>query len=54
MTLPSSWKKSSWSTNSTNCVEVVNTLDAVRDSKNAAVVLPVSRQALAALVRSLR
>ena len=31
---PHRWRKSSHSGNATNCVEVVDTLDMVRDSKN--------------------
>jgi hypothetical protein len=34
MTNIQSWKKSSRSTETDNCVEVANTLGAVRDSKN--------------------
>ena len=39
MTVPHAqfrWRKSSRSSSQTNCVEIVNTLDAVRDSKNPA------------------
>lgn len=34
MTLPSSWRKSSASSDGQNCVEVRDDLSAVRDSKN--------------------
>jgi len=54
MTLPKSWRKSSKSTNSTNCVEVRGDLAAVRDSKNPGTMLPFDRKAVAALVRGLR
>jgi hypothetical protein len=48
------WKKSTRSTGgANNCVEVAHTLDAVRDSKNPSVILPVTPAALAALLRSL-
>jgi hypothetical protein len=53
MTIPSSWRKSSRSANSPNCVEVANTLRALRDSKRPAVVLAVPREAVTALVRSI-
>jgi hypothetical protein len=33
------WKKSSFSSSDTDCVEVANTLDAIRDSKNPQVTL---------------
>lgn len=38
-----SWRKSSFSGEDTSCVEVMSTLDSVRDSKNPARVLPVAR-----------
>jgi hypothetical protein len=48
------WKRSTRSTGgANNCVEVAHTLDAVRDSKNPSVILPVTPAALAALLRSL-
>jgi hypothetical protein len=34
MTVPQGWRKSRRSSANTNCVEVANTLGAVRDSKN--------------------
>ena len=38
------WKKSSLSAEQTDCVELAHTLDAVRDSKNGAVLrVPVGR-----------
>lgn len=36
MTVPQGWRKSSRSSANSNCVEVANTLAAVRDSKNPA------------------
>jgi hypothetical protein len=36
-----SWRKASFSISNTGCVEVVSTLDAIRDSKAASQVLPV-------------
>ena len=48
------WRKSSYSGQGGNdCVEMSNTLDAVRDSKNG-VVLPLSRPAVTALVRAVK
>jgi hypothetical protein len=47
------WKKSTRSAGANNCVEVAHTLDAVRDSKNPSVILPVTPAAVAALLRSL-
>lgn len=46
------WRKSSRSQNTSNCVEVANTLDQLRDSKNAAG--PVLRGNLAALVAAVK
>jgi hypothetical protein len=43
------WRKSSRSESASQCVEVRNDLNALRDSKCPAVVMPVSRQALARL-----
>ena len=55
MTVPRSatrWRKSSRSTSTSTCVEVGNTLDAVRDSKNpGGPVLPVNVPALLAAVK---
>lgn len=39
------WRKASASSDSADCVEVPNTRDAVRDSKNPTVALPVPRRA---------
>lgn len=36
MTVPQGWRKSSHSSANSNCVEVANTLAAVRDSKSPA------------------
>lgn len=55
MTLPKSWRKSSKSTNSTNCVEVRGDLSAVRDSKNPdGPALEIGSKAVTALVRGIR
>jgi hypothetical protein len=48
------WRKSSRSGNASNCVELRQDLAAVRDSKNPATVLPVSRTAVRALLTDLR
>ena len=45
------WRRSSRSQNGQNCVELVNTLDAVRDSKNPDVAL---RADTAGLVRAIK
>jgi hypothetical protein len=47
-----SWRKSSYSENNPNCVELRNTLDQVRDSKNPAG--PALRIDVLALVRAVR
>lgn len=46
------WRKSSRSTSTTNCVEIANTLDQVRDSKNTAVTLRVDVRYLIVAVRA--
>ncbi|MGQ0842154.1 DUF397 domain-containing protein [Actinokineospora sp.] len=46
------WRKSSRSDNEASCVEVANTLDAVRDTKNPGPELPAP--GLLALIRSLK
>ena len=46
------WRKAHQSVNSQNCVELRNTLDAVRDSKNAAG--PILHGDARALVRAVR
>jgi Domain of unknown function (DUF397) len=51
MTLPRSWRKSSRSGTQTACIEVGNTLDVVRDSKNPGLVLPVNVRTLLAAVK---
>jgi hypothetical protein len=43
------WRKSSKSNSASQCVEVRHDLSALRDSKCPAVIMPVSRQALARL-----
>lgn len=50
-TVPRRWRKSSFTGNQGNCVELPNTLDAVRDTKHRVVELPVSAAAVARLVR---
>jgi hypothetical protein len=52
MTVPVSWRKSSYSAQETNCVEVAGTLSAVRDSKNPASVLVLDIRALVSALRS--
>jgi Domain of unknown function (DUF397) len=51
MTTPRSWRKASSSGGQTACVEIGNTLTAVRDSKNPGPVLPVNIPALLAAVK---
>jgi hypothetical protein len=46
------WRKARQSVNSQNCVELRDTLDAVRDSKNTAG--PILRGDMLALVRAVR
>jgi hypothetical protein len=46
------WRKASASANTSDCVEVANMLDAVRDSKNVAG--PMLRADLGALVRAVK
>ena len=47
------WKKSSFSSSDTDCVELANTLDAIRDSKNPQVTLHgVNLLALVSALRS--
>ncbi len=53
MTLRHHWRKSSHSSNNTACVELPRTLDAVRDSKNGAI-LPLNRQQVAALLSTVK
>jgi hypothetical protein len=56
MTVPESgktWRKSSYSSQGGDCVEVRADLDAVRDSKNPGEVLPFPPTAVTALLRSL-
>lgn len=48
------WRKSSHSAQQTNCVELAHTNDMIRDSKNEQIVLPVSRRAVAGLVRAVK
>lgn len=51
MTVPCQWRKSSFSGEQTDCVELVNTLAAVRDSKNPACVLAVDVRSLVSMAR---
>ncbi|MFD9734390.1 DUF397 domain-containing protein [Umezawaea sp. NPDC059074] len=51
----SNWRKSSYSANQNDCVEVRGTLDAVRDSKNpAGPALRVSRAKLGAFLTAVK
>lgn len=52
MTLPVSWRKSSHSQNASDCVEVANTLGAVRDTKNPSSMLTVDVTMLVSVVRT--
>jgi hypothetical protein len=52
MTAPARWKKSSFTAQEANCVEVANTLTVVRDSKNPGPILPVDVPALLAAVKA--
>ncbi|MGH3622059.1 MAG: DUF397 domain-containing protein [Sciscionella sp.] len=47
------WRKSTYSAQATNCVELNDTNDMIRDSKNHAV-LPLDRDAVAGLLRAVR
>lgn len=47
-----SWRKSRFSENGPNCVEVRNTLDEVRDSKNSSPVLRGDVRRLVAAVKA--
>lgn len=47
------WKKSSRSEGTDNCVEVAHTLDALRDTKNPGITLPIAQSGWASLLRSL-
>lgn len=48
-TVQQRWRKSSYSSSQTSCVELPHTLDAVRDSKNGEV-LSLDRRSVAGLV----
>lgn len=49
---PPEWRKSSWSAQEADCVEVtVPTLNAVRDTKNRSAVLAVDLRPLLAAIR---
>ncbi|RZS44617.1 uncharacterized protein DUF397 [Herbihabitans rhizosphaerae] len=48
------WKKSSFTGENGNCVELPSTLDGVRDSKHRKIQLSVHRTAVAALVRHVK
>lgn len=52
MTTEQTWRKSSRSANSHNCIELRNTLDQLRDSKNTAG--PTLRANVPALVRAIQ
>jgi Domain of unknown function (DUF397) len=47
------WRKSSYTGQESNCVELAHTNDMIRDSKNREV-LPLTRQAVAGLVRAVK
>ena len=53
MTLPVSWRKSSYSGDGQNCVEVHREHTAVRDTKNPGVTLAIPRSAWTSLVREI-
>ena len=53
MTIARRWRKSSHSGQDANCVELPHTLDAVRDSKNGAV-LPLTQQSVSDLLATAR
>ncbi|MFC0108955.1 DUF397 domain-containing protein [Kibdelosporangium aridum] len=48
------WRKPSQSEGESNCVELVSTVDEVRDSKNPSVTLSVPRTSLATFLASLK
>jgi hypothetical protein len=54
MTTRHAWRKSSFSGEEINCVELTGRLDAIRDSKNPAAYLKVGRASVEALVASVR
>jgi hypothetical protein len=54
MTAPRGWRKSSFSGEQTDCVELAGGLDAVRDSKNPAVHLTINPASVEALVASVK
>lgn len=47
---PPRWRKSTRSGSESNCVEIAGTLDRVRDSKNAAVVMMVGQDGWSAFL----
>jgi hypothetical protein len=51
MTASRRWKKSSASGQETDCVELANTLDAARDTKNPSVVLKADVKTLVSMLR---
>jgi hypothetical protein len=48
---PTTWRKSTRSPNGATCVELANTLDAIRDSKNSG---PLLRANITALVHAVK
>lgn len=47
------WRKSRYSANTSNCVELAHTNDMIRDSKNEQI-LPLNRRAVSGLVRAVK
>lgn len=47
------WRKSTYSAQATNCVELNDTNDMIRDSKNHTV-LPLNRDAITSLIRTIK
>lgn len=50
---PARWRKSTYSVNGSDCVELAHTNDMIRDSKTREV-LPLNRPAVAGLVRAVK
>lgn len=54
MTIPANYRKSSASANNDNCVYIRNDLGAILNSRNPGAVLPLSREAVTALIKVVR